>query len=225
VVFCLEAVLERLGSSVEGKRVAVQGFGKVGAVVAHELFNRGAVIVALGDVSGGVVEPAGLDVPALLAWSLEEDDRFIRDWPAGEKVGRMEMLETPCDILIPAALERQIDGARSQRLQCQLVVEAANGPTTPDADAILAERGITVVPDVLANAGGVTVSYFEWVQDQQKLFWRSDEVAQRLKLQMHTALARVVATAERLGVDWRTAALSVAVERVAEAARLRGIYP
>ncbi|HEV3229224.1 MAG TPA: Glu/Leu/Phe/Val dehydrogenase [Solirubrobacteraceae bacterium] len=222
-VFCLEAVLERLGESVAGARVAVQGFGKVGAVAALELFNRGAKIVALADVSGGLVEPAGLDVPALLAWS--DGVRFLRDWPGAEHVGRGEVLETPCEILIPAALERQIDEQCARRLQCGLVLEAANGPTTPEADAILADRGITVVPDVLANAGGVTVSYFEWVQDQQKFFWGADEVAERLKLHMLGALDRVLDAAARLHVDYRTAALSVAVERVAEAARLRAIYP
>jgi glutamate dehydrogenase (NAD(P)+) len=224
-VFCLEAMLGRRGSSVQGARVAIQGFGKVGAVAALELYNRGARIVALADVSGGILEPAGLDIPALLAWAREDGQRFLRDWPGREHVGRSDVLEAPCDILIPAALERQIDAESAPRLQCDLVVEAANGPTTPEADAILAERGITVVPDVLANAGGVTVSYFEWVQDQQKFFWGPEEVAERLKLHMRGALDRVLEATERLGVDYRTAALSVAVERVAEAAQLRAIYP
>jgi glutamate dehydrogenase (NAD(P)+) len=225
VVFCLEAVLARRGSSVQGARVAIQGFGKVGAVAALELYNRGARIVALADVSGGILEPAGLDIPALLAWAREDGKRFLRDWPGGEHVGRSDVLEAPCDILIPAALERQIDAESAPRVQCEVVVEAANGPTTPEADAILAERGITVVPDVLANAGGVTVSYFEWVQDQQKFFWGPEEVAERLKLHMRGALDRVLEATDRLGVDYRTAALSVAVERVAEAAQLRAIYP
>jgi glutamate dehydrogenase (NAD(P)+) len=210
---------------VQGARVAIQGFGKVGAVAALELYNRGARIVALADVSGGILEPAGLDIPALLAWAREDGERFLRDWPGGEHVGRSDVLEAPCDILIPAALERQIDAESAPRVQCEVVVEAANGPTTPEADAILAERGITVVPDVLANAGGVTVSYFEWVQDQQKFFWGPEEVAERLKLHMRGALDRVLEATDRLGVDYRTAALSVAVERVAEAAQLRAIYP
>jgi glutamate dehydrogenase (NAD(P)+) len=224
-VFCLEAGLERRGASVAGARVAVQGFGKVGAVAALELFNRGAKIVALADVSGGLVEPAGLDVPALLAWSAEGGERYLRDWPGAQHVSRTDVLETACEILIPAALERQIDTDNAHRLQCDVILEAANGPTTPEADAILADRGITVIPDVLANAGGVTVSYFEWVQDQQMFFWGPEEVAQRLKHHMHQALDRVLATAQRLDVDHRTAALTVAIERVAEAARLRAIYP
>jgi glutamate dehydrogenase (NAD(P)+) len=128
-------------------------------------------------------------------------------------------------MLVPAALERQIDAERARRLDCQLIAEAANGPTTPGGDIVLAERGIHVIPDVLCNAGGVTVSYFEWVQDQQKFFWGLDEVASRLKAQMHAAVDRVSEASTRLNVDWRTAALSVALERVGEAARLRSIYP
>jgi len=223
VVFALEAVLEHLGWELAGQRVVIQGAGNVGAVIARELHVRGARVVAIGDVSGGVVDQAGLDIPALLAWYGE--GRFLRDYPAGDHVGRREVLETPCDILVPAALERQIDGENASRVDCRLVVEAANGPTTPEGDAVLAEAGIPVVPDVLANAGGVTVSYFEWVQDQQKLFWRSEDVARRLAHQLRQGLAGVLEASERLGVEWRTAALSVAVERVAEAARLRSIYP
>jgi len=135
------------------------------------------------------------------------------------------VLETPCDILIPAALERQVTAENAPRVDCRLVIEAANGPTTVEADAILAERGIPVVPDVLANAGGVTVSYFEWVQDQQKFFWDAEAVAQRLERQIRTSFEQILEAAGRLNTDWRTAAQAVAVERVAEAARFRAIYP
>lgn len=226
VVFCVEAALERLGETVAGQRVAIQGFGKVGAIAAHELHARGARVVAVGDVSGGVVDLAGLDVPALLAWYADgEAPRFLRDCPDGLHVGRTGTLEVPCDILIPAAVERQLDAARAELVECRLVVEAANGPTTPEADAILAERGIQVVPDVLANAGGVTVSYYEWVQDQQKLSWDGAEVRRRLEDQLHAALGRVADASERLGVGWRTAAQAVAVERIATASRMRAIYP
>ncbi|MEA2297961.1 MAG: glutamate dehydrogenase [Solirubrobacteraceae bacterium] len=224
VVICLEAALARRGSSVDGCRVAIQGFGNVGSVIARELHDRGAVIVGLSDVSGAITDPAGLDVPTLLAWSLE-GSRFLRDWPGAVHVSRTEVLEVDCDVLVPAALERQIDAERAARISCRLVVEAANGPTTPEADAVLAARGITVVPDILANAGGVTVSYFEWVQDQQKFFWGADEVATRMRQLMHSAFERVIEAAERLDVSWRTAALSVAIERVAEAARMRSLYP
>ena len=162
-------------------------------------------------------------MPALLAWVGEH--RFLRGFEGGAPVGRRELLETPCDVLVPAALEHQIAGDNARRLDCRLVVEAANGPTTPEADAILAERGIPVVPDVLANGGGVTVSYFEWVQDQQRFFWDDRQIADRLRMQLRAALDRIVDEAQALGVDWRTAAQAVAIRRVAEAARLRAIYP
>jgi glutamate dehydrogenase (NAD(P)+) len=140
-------------------------------------------------------------------------------------VGRSEVLEVPCDMLIPAALERQITQANAHLIDTKIIVEAANGPTTPEAEAIMADRGILIVPDVLANAGGVTVSYFEWVQDQQKFMWDIIEIQERLRRLLRGAFARVVEAAEKHDVDWRTAALSVAVQRVAEAARLRAIYP
>ena len=226
VVFCIEDTLARLGGSVKGRRVVVQGFGNVGAVVARELDERGAKIVGIGDISAGVVKEDGLDIGSLLAWYVEEGGpRFLRDWHGADHVGRSEILDTPCDILVPAAVERQIDAQRARRLDCELIAEAANGPTTPEGDVVLAERGIQVIPDVLCNAGGVTVSYFEWVQDQQKFFWGADEVASRLRTQLHAALDRVCEASERLNVGWRTAALSVAIERVAEAARMRSIYP
>jgi glutamate dehydrogenase (NAD(P)+) len=226
VVFCIEDVLERLGASVQGKRVVVQGFGNVGAVVARELSARGAKVVGISDVSAGVVNQDGLDIDSALAWcAAESGPRFLREWLGGDHVGRAEILETPCDILVPAAVERQIDAERVRRIDCELIAEAANGPTTPEGDVALAERGIQVIPDVLCNAGGVTVSYFEWVQDQQKFFWDADEVASRLRRQLHTALDRVADASQRLDVGWRTAALSVAIERVAEAARMRSIYP
>jgi glutamate dehydrogenase (NAD(P)+) len=223
VVFCIEAVLEHLNWSLAGLRVAIQGFGNVGAVAARELAARGATIVGVSDVTGGLVNPDGLDVGALMAWVGEH--RFLRGFEGGTAVGRQEVLETPCDVLVPAALELQIDADNAPRLDCRLVVEAANGPTTPDAEAILAERGIPVVPDLLANAGGVTVSYFEWVQDQQKFLWEDREITDRLRGQMRAGLHRVVAAAQTLDVDWRTAAQSVALRRVGEAARLRAIYP
>lgn len=223
VVLCAELALAHLGARIAGQRVAIQGLGNVGAAVARELHARGAAVVAVSDVTGGVVDPGGLDVPAVLDWVAEH--RFLRGYPDGRPVGRMEVLETPCDVLVPAALERQVTAENAGRLACRLLVEAANGPTAPEADRILAERGIAVVPDVLANAGGVVVSYFEWVQDQQKYFWESEEIALRLARQLQGAFGRVLEAAERLSVDWRTAAQAVAIERVAEAARLRAIYP
>jgi glutamate dehydrogenase (NAD(P)+) len=222
VVFCLESVLRGRGERVEGKRVAVQGLGNVGAVVVRELAARGARIVGVSDVSGAAADD-GLDVEAMFTWIAEHG--FLRGLPGVRHVSRTEVLEVPCDVLVPAAVEGQITAANAGDLKCGLVVEAANGPTTPEADAILAQRGIEVIPDVLANAGGVTVSYFEWVQDQQKYSWQGEEIVTRLRLQLDAAFARVWEARNRLGVDWRTAAQSVAIERVAEASRLRTIYP
>ena len=223
VVHCIETVLEHLGWEMGGQRVAVQGFGEVGAVIARELAARGATVVAVSDVTGGVVDGEGLDLRTVCDWVAEH--RFLRGCPVGATVGRMEVLETPCDLLVPAALEHQVTEENAGRLDCRVLVEAANGPVTPGADRILAERGIPVVPDLVANAGGVTVSYFEWVQDQQRWTWTDEDVSVRLEHQMRAALARVVEAAQRLGVDWRAAAHAVAIQRVAEAARARAVYP
>ena len=223
VVFCVEGILARLERELRGMRVAVQGFGKVGAVVARELDRRGAKIVAVSDVAGGVANEAGLDLAALGEWLAKE--RFLRGFPGGERIDRDEVLVVPCDLLVPAALERQITAENAGRLDTGLVVEGANGPTTPEADAILAERGIPVVPDLLANGGGVTVSYYEWAQDMQREAWSDEHVVTRLHRQMESAVGRVLAAADRWGVDWRTAAQAVAIEPVADASRLRAVYP
>jgi len=223
VVFALEAVAEHLGLPIEGQRVVVQGFGKVGAVIAHELASREAIIVGVTDVAGGVVNERGLDLEALSSWVGEH--RFIRGFPGGEPAGRLEILRTPCDFLIPAALERQITEENAAELECSLIVEAANGPTTPEAEDILGEREIPVIPDVLANAGGVTVSYYEWVQGVQREAWTGEDISTRLEGRMHDACERVLGVAEQHGTDWRTAAQAAAIERVAEASRVRAIYP
>jgi glutamate dehydrogenase (NAD(P)+) len=222
-VYMAEAACAELGRSVAGQRVVVQGYGNVGAVIARELAARGASVVGVSDVTGGVVAPDGLDIGLLETWLAEY--RFLRGFPGGEPVGRMEILETPCDMLVPAALERQLTEENAGRIDCAMVLEAANGPTTVEADEILAARGITVVPDVLVNAGGVTVSYFEWVQDQQMYFWDADEVADRLRRMLMAAWVRMIEASERLGCDWRTAAQAVGLARVAEAGRFRAIYP
>jgi glutamate dehydrogenase (NAD(P)+) len=223
VVIALERSLERLGWAIDSQRVAIQGYGHVGAVIARELAARGATIVAVSDVTCGVVDPDGLDLDVVSAWVGEH--RFLRGCPAGTAVERLEVLETECDLLVPAALERQITEDNAGRLSCRLVAEGANGPTTPGADRVLAERGIHVLPDVLANAGGVIVSYYEWVQAQQKLAWTLPEVVDRLERQLHAAIDDVMVTAERLDVPLRPAAQSLAIARAAEAARLRGVYP
>ena len=223
VVYVTQAVLEHLDWEMRDQRYVVQGFGNVGGVAALELHRLGAKVVGVSDHTCGIVNPDGLDVPALMEWV--DEHRFLKGAPYGEEVGRVEVLETPCEVLIPAAIERQITSQNADRIQCKLVVEAANGPTTPEAERILSERGIRVVPDILANAGGVTVSYFEWVQDQQKYTWEVAQIKDRLRMQLRRATTRVVEAAGERDLDWRTAAMTVAVERVALAAKLRAIYP
>jgi len=223
VVFCLEGVLQYLGWDIAGQRVAIQGFGKVGSVIARELDARGAKVVAVADVAGGIANERGLDIQELHDWVAQH--RFIRGFSGGEAIGRRDVLTVPCDILVPAALEHQITAETAGELDCRLVVEAANGPTTPEADRVLAGRGIPVFPDVLANGGGVAVSYYEWAQDIQRESWSADEITTRLRLQMQEALSRVLAASEDYRTDWRTAALAVGLDRVAEASRLRAVYP
>jgi glutamate dehydrogenase (NAD(P)+) len=223
VVYVIEALMERLGRPMREQRFVVQGYGNVGRVAADELHAIGAPVVGVSDISGGIVDPDGLDIKDVEAWV--DAHGSLAGYPQARAVGRSEILLTECDILIPAALERQITHHNAGQLRCGLVVEAANGPTTPEAESILAERGIPVVPDVLANAGGVTVSYFEWVQDHQRYSWDGLEMQERLRRMMRAAAARVWDGAEQHDVDWRTAALTVAVQRVAEAGARRGIYP
>ena len=223
VVYVTEAVLERLGMEVDDLAVVVQGFGDVGGVVAEELQQRGARIVAVADISDGLHDPAGLDIAALKDW--QQSTGRLAGFPRADALKPVEILELPCDVLIPAAVERQITAQNAGRLSCRVVIEAANGPTTPEADEILGERGIHVVPDILSNAGGVTVSYFEWVQDHQRLPWNPKEMSDRLRELLNEAWSRVVDASGRYSVDLRTAALAVSLERVAQAAQGRGIYP
>ena len=223
VVFVLEAMLAGLDRPIADQRVAIQGFGNVGAVVARELQARGATIVALADVGGAVASPRGLDVAAVTRWAREHGT--VAGFPEAESIDRDAVLEVDCDVLVPAALANQITERNAPRLRCALVAEAANGPTSPAADAILRDRGVAVLPDILTSGGGVTVSYFEWVQAHQKYTWTAPEIRERLRLQLTDALERVLAAADELERDLRTAALSVAVRRVAEAARLRAVFP
>ncbi len=223
VVYVIEAALARRQMPLAGRTVVIQGFGNVGATVAVELHRRGAVVVGVSDHTGWCAAREGLDIAAIVEWVAAH--HFLEGCPHGDPVGSAEVLELPCDIVVPAALERQITDENAPRLQCRMVVEAANGPTTPQAEAVLQHRGIEVVPDVLANAGGVTVSYFEWVQDVQRYLWNDDDMRARLRQLLRAAFARVSAGAQRHGTDLRTAVLIEAVDRVATAARVRGIYP
>lgn len=223
VVFTLEAALEREGSALAGQRVAIQGFGNVGSVVARELHARGARVVAISDLGGAVADPAGLPIPALTAWARESGS--VAGFSEAGEIDRKRLLEVDCDVLVPAAREGQITELTAPRLRCRLIAEAANGPTTPDADEILADRGIAVLPDVLTSGGGVTVSYFEWVQGHQKYVWTAEETRERLRAQIRQALGEAAEASEQLGVGLRTGALCLAVRRVAEAAKLRSVYP
>ncbi|MBX5448850.1 Glu/Leu/Phe/Val family dehydrogenase [Thermogemmatispora sp.] len=217
-----EALLS-LGMQPEGTRVVIQGFGNVGGNSARLLQSLGCKIVGLSDISGGVYNPNGIDVMRALRYSQEHGG--LRGLPDSEQVTNQELLELPCDVLIPAALENQLTAQNAPRVKARLIIEAANGPTTPEADRIFQDRGITVVPDILANAGGVTVSYFEWVQDLQRFFWSEDEINERLERIMVRSFQAVKDRAERQRTSLRMGAYLLAVARVAEATEARGIYP
>jgi glutamate dehydrogenase (NAD(P)+) len=223
VVYVIEGVLERLGWELRGLDFVVQGFGAVGAVAAEEIQRRGGRVVALGDVTAGLVDPAGLDVDAAKLW--HDQHGRLAGFPEAENVAAADVLYRPCDVLVPAAREKQLHEGNVHRVQCRLVVEAANGPITPAAEDVLTDAGIPIVPDVLANAGGVTVSYLEWVQDRQRYIWDERSVKRRLRRQMRGALDRVGQLVEARDLTWRTAALVLAIERVADAVRSRGVYP
>jgi glutamate dehydrogenase (NAD(P)+) len=223
VVYVTQATLDRFDWDIRKQRFVVQGFGNVGSVAAQELHSIGAKVVGVSDHTCGIVDPNGLDIPAVVQWIAE--NRFLQGCPIGSEVGRVEVLETPCDVLIPAAIERQITSENAGRLDCKLIVEAANGPTTPEAERMLDERGIKIIPDILANAGGVTVSYFEWVQGLESFFWDQKRVQTELQRVMEKAFDEVNAKADEAGCDYRTAAYTIAISRVAEACRLKGLFP
>lgn len=212
-----------LGLPWSGASVVVQGFGNVGSAAAALMAAEGCKIVGVSDVFGGIHDPDGLDMPALLRHMAETNS--VVGFPGAVAVTNQELLELPCVYLVPAALEGQITEANADRIKAQVIVEGANGPTTPDADVILEAKGITVLPDVLANAGGVIVSYFEWVQDLQLFFWSEEDINQRLERIMVRSVREVIELAQAQGISFRLAALQRAVERVAEALMIRGIYP
>jgi glutamate dehydrogenase (NAD(P)+) len=223
VVACMVEAARHVGLPLEGAAIAIQGYGQVGRAAARAASALGARIVGVSDVAGGLYDPAGIDLDRLDR--ALDDGGALKDFSGPQQLSNAELLELPCDVLIPAAIQNQIGEHNAGRLRCRLLVEGANGPTTLEADRILAERGITVVPDVLANAGGVTVSYFEWVQDSQHLFWSEEEVNARLTTLMQRAFREVLARSLAQRVDLRTAALMTGVGRVAEAKRRRGVYP
>jgi glutamate dehydrogenase (NAD(P)+) len=224
VLFVAQEACRDRGIALEGARVAVQGFGNVGSVAAKLLNDAGAKIVAISDSNGGLYNADGLgDIDEILA--LKHDSGSIPDGARGARITNAELLELPVDILIPAALEGQIHGGNAARIQAPMIIEAANGPTTPEADRILNAKGACVVPDILANAGGVIVSYFEWVQDLQSFFWEEDEVNVKLKRIIERAFHEVAAIRDEHACTMREAAYILAVRRVVEATQVRGIFP
>jgi len=223
VYFIVKAATKERGMPFKGAKVAVQGFGNVGSVTARLLHEEDCRVIAVSDHLGGIYNPKGLDITKLLAECPHEGS--IPRHRDGDRITNQELLELDCDILVPAATAGQITEKNADRVRAGIVAEAANGPTTPEADRILAQKGTLVIPDILANAGGVAVSYFEWVQDLQQYFWHEHEINERLSEIMNAAFQRVLSLSREEQVDLRTSALMLGVSRVAEAKRLRGLYP
>jgi glutamate dehydrogenase (NAD(P)+) len=223
VVMVVARACERMGWKLAEQRCVVQGFGNVGGIAAQELVDRGATVIAVSDISGGVYDPEGLDIPTMSAFAREHGS--LEAWSTGTRVSNEEVLELECDILVLAAREDQIHADNAPRLRCRLVVEGANGPTSLEGDAILGERGIPILPDILTNAGGVTVSYFEWVQDLGRLFWGRDEIRAKLAEKLNDAFDRVWEISHERRIPMRTAALVAGIREVASALDARGLYP
>jgi glutamate dehydrogenase (NAD(P)+) len=222
-MYTVDEAMSVLGMPIEGARVAIQGFGNAGLYAAQLMDERGYKVVAVSDSVGGVSNDRGLDVKRLIAHKGETGS--VVGFTGGERTDNKELLEFDCDVLVPAALEKVITRENAPKIRAKIVAEAANGPTMPEADDILFDRGVMVLPDILANAGGVTVSYFEWVQDLQANFWEEDEINDRLKRKMTRAFREAHEQAKRHNVSMRKGAYCVAVARVAEATKLRGLYP
>ena len=223
VVMTIARACDRLGVKLSEQRCVVQGFGNVGGIAALELVERGAAVIAVSDVSGGVLDPEGLDIATMGAYAREHGS--LEGWPTGARISNEELLELECDILVLAARENQITAANAPLLHCRLIAEGANGPISLEADAILRMREIPVLPDILTNAGGVTVSYFEWVQDRGRLFWGRDEIRAKLAEKLNDAFDRVWVMAGEKSLTLRTAALVAGIRDVGEALQARGLYP
>jgi glutamate dehydrogenase (NAD(P)+) len=221
-MFVTREALAKIGLPMSQARVAVQGFGNVGSLAADFLAKEGATVVAVSDKSGGIVNPKGLDIPDVIAWAREH--RHLDGYPRAEKISNEELLTIDCDVLLPAALENVITSKNARKIKAKVICEGANGPTTAGADKILEEKGVFVIPDILANAGGVTVSYFEWVQDRGGYFWDEETVNKRLETIITRSFREVVGLSDRHKVNTRIAAYMLAIDRVATMHRLRGMY-
>ncbi len=223
VLFVTRQAAKRIGMPLQGARVSIQGFGNAGSIAARLFHHEGCKVVAVSDTRGGIYNESGLDPATVLRYKQERGS--VVNFPRGQNISVQDVLEIPCDILIPAATEGVITSANADRVQARIISEAANGPTTPEADEILFRKGVYTIPDILANAGGVTVSYFEWVQDLQSFFWGVEEITQKLEVIMNRAFAAVADKADQFSCDMRLAANMLAISRVAEATQVRGIYP
>jgi glutamate dehydrogenase (NAD(P)+) len=221
-MFVTREALARFGRSFAGTRVVVQGFGNVGSIAAELMAAQGASIIAVSDKSGGIVNPAGLDMADVLAWVAQH--KALAGYPKADAISNEHLLTLDCDVLVPAALENVITRKNAAKIKAKIICEGANGPTTAAADKILEDNGVFVIPDILANAGGVTVSYFEWVQDRGGYFWDEDTVNQRLEAIMTKAFTDVGTLADKHKVNPRIAAYMLAIDRVATMHRLRGLY-
>jgi glutamate dehydrogenase (NAD(P)+) len=223
VAYLVSRAMDTLGIAAQGATAVVQGYGNVGSVAALSMAKQGIKIIAVSDAYGGIFNPAGLDLNQLDAHVAAT--RSIVGFPGAEAITNEQLLVLPCDILVPAALERQITETNAHQVQCRILAEGANGPTTPEADVILAERNIFVIPDILCNSGGVIVSYFEWVQDLQSFFWTEGEVLDKLFRLLEQAFGQTLAQAKKHQISMRFAALSLGIKRVHDAKTLRGLYP
>lgn len=223
VVSLLPSAAAHVGLKLSGARVAVQGFGNVGRYAAIAAAELGCSVVAVSDVHGGIYDPSGLEIGKVARWVDEHG--FLDEYPDAEHVTNSDLIELPCEILIPAAVAGVINKGNAEKVQAKIIAEGANAPTTMEADQILADKGVFLIPDVLANSGGVTVSYFEWVQDLQNYFWSENETVARLREIMNRAFDEVLSVSIKEKVDMRTAALIKGVRRVAEAKLVRGVYP
>lgn len=223
VFYCIQSAYEFLNISLRGARIVVQGFGNAGSVAAHLLDSAKNYVVAVGDSRGCIYNKNGLDIPKLILH--KEKTGSVLKFPAAEEITPEELLSMECDVLIPAALENAIRSDNAKTIRAKVIAEAANGPTTPDADRILNENGAFIIPDILCNSGGVTVSYFEWVQNAQHMFWTEDDIYNRLEKVMKSSFRDVLKISQDYKVPLRTAATMLGVGRVAEATKLRGLYP
>jgi glutamate dehydrogenase (NAD(P)+) len=223
IVYCILQALDELRIKTDEATAVVQGFGNVGSAVCHELSQRGVKIVGVGDRYGAIQNHRGIDIAGLTRHV--SGNGLLRDFPEAQRISGDDLLKVPCTILVPAALERVITQKNAGQLRCRILAEGANGPTTPEADEILADSDIFIMPDILCNAGGVTVSYFEWVQDMQQFFWSEEQVNKTLEDLMSKAFHRVRKTARERNLTMRLAALSLGVQKVAQEKLRRGLFP